>query len=362
LKGNVAFYVRAGNNANVVAEDSVNGVTTPLCCIGIVTNTTGTITCAGYNAVTAPNGSDITNRLSTAVALSTVPANSTQNGSVQSVTDLLRALSYTVGQLAWKGSQYLTPSAANNYGAYSLPAGGLDAAYRGLSGVVTIGNGTTVIGDFNTSDYARADLLMTAVLAVLPADGGTVVLKRGVQLTNWNTATWALPAGKTLEVVGSHSDVPSTTPQLVFAQNESWTANATGKLVLRNVHVRWVSTAFVLSTNAPATFVDCFFEKNIAAADLGACIQGSQCADVRIQRCVFVVNQSATTALGMCFRATGQTRRIRVSDVRITTTGADCSGIQLSDMREDCLIEDVRLDATTMFTGFSAAVVVDLTP
>lgn len=361
FQGSCLVTAISGNAASVVPEAVVNGVTTPLCCIGIVTNGgTGAITCVGYDPVSAPNGTDIVGRLSASEPTSSPPLTPFVNGSIHSVTEMLKHLAYVAGQLAWKGSSFLTPSAANNYGAYSVPAGGVDAAYRGQSGVFTIGNGSTVVGDFNTSDYARADLLLAAAVAALPADGGTLVIKRGVNLSLWNGATFSMPAGKTIEVVGSHRDVPSTSPQITFAANESLTASATGRLVLRNVHVRWVTNVVVLASNASCQVMDCFLEKNVAAADSGAAIQGAAVSDAYVQRCVFSVNLSAGTGNGMCFRVTGQARRVRIADVRLLTSGSDCGAIQVADVREDVVIDDVRLEAAVPFAGASGAAVVSV--
>ena len=148
-----------------------------------VTNTGGAITCTGYNAVTAPNGTAITNRLSAAVAPdpSNIPTTPYRNGSIRTLHDMVQVLAYQLGEVAWKGSSFLTPGPTNNYGAYNLPAGGVDAAYRGLPGYVTIGDGSSIFGDFNTADYANANLMLTAAIAALPAAGGTIVIKRGVQ-------------------------------------------------------------------------------------------------------------------------------------------------------------------------------------
>jgi len=163
FQGSCLVTAISGNAASVVPEAVVNGATTPLCCIGIVTNSgTGAITCVGYDSVNAPNGTDIAGRLSVPELTSSPPLTPFVNGSIRSVTEMLKHLAYTVGQLAWKGSNQTPPTFANNRGAYSFPLAGIDPAYRNLPGYVTIGNGTTTFGDFDASSFANAKLLLDA--------------------------------------------------------------------------------------------------------------------------------------------------------------------------------------------------------
>lgn len=348
--GSVGFHVRSGNNTNFVAEDTVNGKTTALCAIGVVTNTGGVITCTGYNATTAPNGSDITNRLATAVAPTTAPTVNTRNGSIVSITDMLAGLAHQIGQIAWKGSAGLTPAAANNFGAWNVPAGGVDAAYRGLPGFFTIGNGTTVIGDFNTSDFARADLLFTALVAALPAGGGYVYIKRGVNLSNWNGAAFALPAGKVVEIVGDHNDVPNASPQITFAANEFFDCSTTGRLVLRNLHVQYVTRA--VRFNACQLHVrDCFFNKPTAAAHTGAALESTSTGELYVDNVQFLANINVATQNPIGISVAGQARRVRISRIRGYGAGTDCGLINITDVREDVVFEDIRFDVTGSFAG-----------
>jgi len=104
FQGTYGVHVRSGTNANTVVDDVVNGVTTALVCIGIVTNTAGEITCSGHAALTSPNGRDITNRMSSVVLPTTLPALSTRSGSPQTLHDLLIAALYMLAQTAWKGA------------------------------------------------------------------------------------------------------------------------------------------------------------------------------------------------------------------------------------------------------------------
>lgn len=246
--GTLATYARAGS---IVASDNIGGVTRALCLIGTVTNTAGTITCTGYHAVTAPNGTAITNRLSTAQAHGLAATSNTVNSAVRTPLEMLQAVAYMVGNNAWLNSSHLTPAAGNNYGAFQLPAGGVDKAYRNNLGYITIGNGTTVKGDFDLSDYANAQAMFVAAFAALPTAGGTVFIKPGVTINNWDTPTGdvAVPAGKhiTLEgaggIDGNHNGIAAldTIPAQISA------ASATGFYVagaahftLKNLIVDWV--------------------------------------------------------------------------------------------------------------------------
>lgn len=339
------FFVRAGNASSIVASDNVNGQTRALVCIGIVTNTAGVVACTGHNAITAPNGTDIVNRLSTIVPAGTPPTSSVISGSIKTLHEMVQALGHTIGQTAWKGSLGLTPSAANNYGAYNTPAGGADAAFRGSPGFFTIGNGTTVIGDYNTSDFARADLLFTALIAALPTTGGYVYIKRGVNLSNWNGATFALPASKTVEIVGDHSNLPSGTPQITFAASEAFSASGSGRLILRNLHIRWVTNAVSMAAGAQLHVFDSFLEKNVSAVDTGAAISGSTTTEMYMRDVQCSVNVNAPTSNGMFVRMTGTCRRVRIERVRLyQDTGEAFVGIDLQDIREDVIIDDVRYD------------------
>ncbi len=129
FKSNVGFFVRTGDQTSIVASDVVNGATTPLCFLGVAINTAGAITMTGYNATTAPNGAFVTNRLISVTAPTTPPPNNTANGSIATMHGLVNAALYAAGQAVWKGSKNLTPSAANNFGAYTLPTVGLDGLF-----------------------------------------------------------------------------------------------------------------------------------------------------------------------------------------------------------------------------------------
>lgn len=126
--GTVSFYVRGGDQTSIVASDVVNGATTALCFLGVANNAAGVVTMTGYDSVNAPNGAFATNRV-TSVAQPTLPASSASNGSVATMHGLINAALYMIGQVVWKGSTNLTPTAANNFGAYTAPAAGIDAMF-----------------------------------------------------------------------------------------------------------------------------------------------------------------------------------------------------------------------------------------
>ena len=355
LQGTINTYVRAGGIGTVVAEDNVNGVTVPLLLVGIVTNTAGAITCTGYNATTAPNGSDITNRVSVAVPPSTAPTLNTHNGSLQTVQDVIAAALHSVGQAMWKGSDFLTPAAGNNYGAYNLPAGGADKAFRQALGYVTIGNGTTVFGDFNTSDYANSKQLLDAAVASLPTTGGRIVIKRGVVLTGFAASVVTLPASKTVEILGDHDDVPASGAQLVFVASENLTCSATGKLILRNLRINHVGNAVVLG--GVVTIQNVVFN-NTSTADVGAALGGANVADLDTEDVTFTTNLTGTTNNAMGLRISGTARRVRLLRTVGTTVTAFAGGlISIADVREDVVIQDTTWDTIAAAVGATARVI-----
>lgn len=344
-------YVRSGNNTNIVPDDVVNGVTTPLVCIGICTNTAGAISMTGYDATTAPNGSDITNRMATVTAPATPPTVNTRNGSPKTLHDLLTAALYSIGQVAWKGSDFLTPAAGNNFGAYSIPAGGVDKAFRQALGHVTIGNGLTVFGDFNQTDYANDKLLLDAALAALPAQGGTIHLKRGVALTNFANALSVLPAGKTVTIQGDHTKTPATVPQLSFASlTEGLVCSTTGTLILRDLHIRATHAAVIMNTG-PVLAENCYFEK--PSGPYGGAIFNANggtalVQDVTIRDCEYDGTFTANALAASFFLANGIARRISIKNVKLRYNGTAgvTQAITILDMRENVVLEDIHIRLT----------------
>ena len=344
FQGSYNVFLRSNGSA-IVAEDNVNGRTTPLVLIGVVTNTGGAITCTGYNAVTAPNGTAITNRLSAAVAPdpSNIPTTPYRNGSIRTLHDMVQVLAYQLGEVAWKGSSFLTPGPTNNYGAYNLPAGGVDAAYRGLPGYVTIGDGSSIFGDFNTADYANANLMLTAAIAALPAAGGTIVIKRGVQLAGFNGALVTVGHAR-VEIVGDYYEHEDYA-QLTFAASEALHVTS-GQLCLRRLHVKFAENGVQIDSGARFELRECKFECT-ASVYAGSAIQGTDVSYVDIDQMYLLTNLGSHTLNGAALRITGVARNIRTSRITHEYLDAEAGVIEIADGRSDIVL----LDTTSLELG-----------
>ncbi len=119
LKGDVAFFVRTGDQTSIVASDVVNGATTALCFLGVANNSGGAVTMTGYNGTTAPNGAFATNRITTVTTPATLPQANTAGGSITAMHGLVTAALYMIGQALWKGSVVSPPTTANNFQAWT---------------------------------------------------------------------------------------------------------------------------------------------------------------------------------------------------------------------------------------------------
>jgi hypothetical protein len=358
FQGGVNVFLRVGGIGLAVAEDVVNGATTSLCLIGVATNAgAGAITITGHNPVTAPNGTDITNRLSTVLAPAVVPTTNTRNGSMQTLHDLITAALYTVGQTAWLGSDFLVPSAANNFGAYSAPAGGADKAFRQALGWVTIGNGTTVKGDFNTSDYPDSNALLVAAFASLPASGGVIVLKRGVQLTNFAGVSCPFPA-KSVEIIGDHTTVPSTLPHITFGATEGFTCSGGGSVILRNLHIRFESTAVQLTTSPFKAFN--IYMENVSNGG-GPAFNGINVSDLTLEDIYLTTVLTAASASGQLLQITSQAHRVRTNRLRYSPGDTSVFNhgrtIYIGDVRSDVSLEDTTYEPTVLGAGGGGSVV-----
>jgi hypothetical protein len=133
LKGDVGYWVRSGDQTSIVSTDVVNGQTTPLCFLGVAINTAGVITMTGYDVVNAPNGQYAVNRLTSVLAPTTAPQGNAANGSIAHLHGLIVAALYQIGQHAWAGSAFLTPTAANNFGAYQSPQSSVQFLFEKIS-------------------------------------------------------------------------------------------------------------------------------------------------------------------------------------------------------------------------------------
>ena len=138
FNGGIGTYVRSGGLGSTVASDLINGQTQALCLLAIATNPSGTAVVAGWNATTAPNGTDITNRLTQAVAPITPPVSPYINGSVKSVVDLVQNLIYLLGQTLYKGSAgagiQVAAGTATAIGTNSLTDGAASYTVNAFSG------------------------------------------------------------------------------------------------------------------------------------------------------------------------------------------------------------------------------------
>jgi hypothetical protein len=195
LRGTATLYVRSGGSGSVVAEDTVSGVTRSLLFLGIANNTGGNVTFTPaantLETVTAPSTAPSTSSGTTA-------GETTTTGSGSTLRDLLNVVLYNEARNRWKGSNNLTASAANNYGAYTEPPGGIDAAFRGRT-VVTIGDDSDLVyGDIDRDKYANDSLAIVAAIALLPSVGGTVLIKAGLSTPLTLAADIALAANKSV--------------------------------------------------------------------------------------------------------------------------------------------------------------------
>ena len=368
FQGTCSFTAVSGNAASVVPEAVVNGVTTPFCCIGIVTNGgTGAITCTGYDAVNAPNGTDIAGRLSVPELTSSPPLSPFVNGSIRSVTEMLKQLAYHVGQLGWKGSNQTPPTFANNRMAYVQPVAGIDPTNRNLPGVFTIGNGSTTFGDFDTTSFGNAKLLLDAVYAALPSNGGTIYIKRDVALSGFGGVTSPIPAGKHVTFVGVGNPVAGAGVQITLASGESFTAGANSNVTFQGLSISWVGNVFIADTSASntssVTFMDCAFVKP-SGTDSGAAISasgGSVVNDVTLVRCKASITLTAGSANGMLVRLAQVARRVSIRDVSVTMGNKECSVFSFTDMRNDVVIQNVSVEdpgATTSTATAGVGVIV----
>src|SRR5262249_25163803 len=192
--GDVDLYVRAGNATTIVKEDVVNGFTRALVFLGVVTNTAGTVT---FDASAAAS------RLST-IHPFTAPASSHANGTMKTLHDLVQEIAYLLSQAKWAGedSAHFNPTQANNWGTYqNLPALGIAATSRRVFEYVTIGDGSSTFGVLDQSDFSDDSTLLTAAVALI-GGAGVIVLKPGVQLTNFPSSV-SIPADVTVTIQGT---------------------------------------------------------------------------------------------------------------------------------------------------------------
>jgi hypothetical protein len=304
---------------SVVADDVAGGETRPLLFLGIANNTGGTITFT-----------PAANRLETVTAPTNLPASSTgdvagttfSTGDQATLRGMLNAAMHAIARDRWLGSLTFTPSAANNYGAYDEPVAGLDVAVRKHLDYITVGeDSSSSYGSYNRDDYASDDLLLAAVIAALPAAGGTVYIKPGFTLDNF-AADVSIPASARITfasdkhrhaaaatfdmgVYGFVCASGGTNGQLIFEKCtwSSTSATTDGNVielhdnfdfVLRDCAIKLVTTR----TAAPSAFISV----NAAVATPGTvlidnCDFDYQCEVVNTTTSRFVFDCSSTTAV-----------------------------------------------------------------
>lgn len=351
------IYVRAGTTGSIVTQDAIGTITYPLLFLGIAVNTAGDVVFTPaantLETVTAPSTIPATN-------VGTTTSETTVTGGSSTLRDLLNTALYKLGINAWKGSDFLTPGTSNNFGAYQEPAGGVDKAFRQALGYVTVGNGTTIFGDVNTNAYANNKLMFDAAIAALPATGGVIHLKRGITLSGFGGVTIPLPAGKTVEVVGDHSSHPSSTPQITFAANEGFAMNATGLLVLRNLHISHVTPAVLVAATCP-TIRNVRFDST-STTDQGAAIQSAggatEATGLDIDGMFLTTVQASAIGTGTGVRTSSGivTSRCRILNVRHETTGRPSATIDLGDIGDDVEIGHIYYKSTYGGVFLSSAV------
>lgn len=339
---NTAVPVGSYFNSRVSPAKLVNAI--PIC--KVVNNDlifdTGAVITAG--AVTAPLSG-----VSTASVVPYAGGPAWADGTTNPATTVENQLDKIVADLAGAtGTAKIQGTLIGSELAVGTLAAQIAAIVKRSLGWITIGNGTTIVGDFNTPDYANANLLLTAAIAALPSNGGTILLKKGTPLAGFAGATIALPAGKTVEIRGDHARTPSTTPHLTFTASEGLVCSAAGKLILRDLHIRHAATAVTLTT-APCEVYGVYME-NTATTDAGAAFQGVNVNDLTLNDVYSTTVLTTVAPNAMIVRITGIGRRLYFRRMRHfvnTATFKNCGGITIVDMRQDVVFDEVIYESTT---------------
>lgn len=310
LFGQVGLYVRQGSLGSVLAEDAINGATIPLVFLGIASNTTGTVTFDKTGQL---------NHLTSAIAPQTPPANGSSNGASKTFTDQLRALLYMLGRDRWKGSlnrPFNVLSAANNFGAYSEPPFGIDYGIRKVPGVVTIGNGSSIFGDYDLSNFMSPDLCLQAAFIGLPPYGGVVMIKENVQIV----LAGDVSVHSTMDVVLQGDG--GKYPQLVTGAYKITFDGSGSRLTFQNLRI--TASGVVVDTSGPTpgdnnyfSAVDCVFSSaSISTAMITPGMNSTAFTKMNLTRCLFDAQAPADSATTVAF---------------IDDNGIPCSEIQVTD-------------------------------
>lgn len=192
-----ALLVLSG--ATTVQESSIGGVNRSLLHLGSAVNSGGNVTFTPaanmLETVTAPASLPVT-------SAGTTTGETTVTGAGKTLRDLVNNALHAIARDRWKGSLNFTASAGNNFGAYTEPPGGIDAAFRGKTWVTIGSDAASIYGDINKGAFANDSLALDAAIAQLPADGGVVYIKPGVTLTL--AADVTIPANKSVMLWGGN--------------------------------------------------------------------------------------------------------------------------------------------------------------
>lgn len=355
LRQTVGLFVRAGTLGSVVAEDVVAGATRPLLFLGIATNTGGVV-------VFTPG----TNTLESVSQPAIFPANSagttvggtTTTGSQATMRELLNAALYLVGQLAWKGSANLVPSAANNFGAYTTPPVGVDKIGRDILDTVTIGDGVTVFGTLDRTAFSSDDLLLSAAIttASLRAGAGnicSILIKPGVRLTNF-AGNVTIPAScrTTITGVGGSTTLPQI--DITTAFGFLMTNATTSQLRFEDLFVRTNGLAAIVKMTGVFSARNCTFTRNNSAATVAMFLSDTASATV-VPDCAFVecvfndTGVTANDATKYAFIDTGTSAangiltRLVLSRCRfVNSTNFAHRGIRIGNISEGLDIDDCK--------------------
>lgn len=191
------------------------------------------------------------------------------------------------------------PAAGTNYGAWAEPRQGLDAVDRASWGYVTIGNGTSSFGTFDQTEFASDDLLLKAAInAVVGRGGGTIVLKPGVRLADFDAdvdfdhyADPTINLEVTIEGWQRNSAARGAGDSVIETGAFKVKTPVYGKLTLRNLSARGTGTCFEVRGKFEAH--DCLFVNSLSAT-ASILTSGTDVSEMRFFNCTFV--GEATTA------------------------------------------------------------------
>ena len=387
IRGTATLFTRSGGVGSVVADDVAGGATRALLFLGIANNTGGDVTFTPAE-----------NRLETVTAPAALPAGSTGTttgettvaGSANTLRGLINNSLHAIARDRWKGSNNFTPTAANNFGAYTeIDGGGLDAAFRGNMFTYTIGDDSLgLYGDYDRGAFADDTALWDAVLAAIPNDSATIFIKSGVTFDNFNGDV-DIPIDKSIKIVGPHYRDDSLTTFDFGGDGTKFNMQAgasSGSLEIHNCSFIFDEGAGTAATLAevlsihdftPVLLNGCVFKHATdATIDMDALIVLNDAATapgtIRIIDCDFVYDSLGDDILvqATIFRASNNQPldnfTMRGCTTLVTFAAASdqhvADQIFISDLRDNFLIEDClfRETGTTAYLETSANAMLDL--